>query len=65
LINLPIAAAPIPWQQFVESLNGMVGNARQNVGEPGYGSMPQLIFYYTAPSVCRKAAASAIADAVA
>ena len=28
-------AAPIPWQQFVESLNGMLGNARQNVGEPG------------------------------
>src|SRR6267378_5015496 len=32
--NLPIAT-PIPWQQFVESLNGMLGNTRQNVREPG------------------------------
>jgi hypothetical protein len=26
---------PIPREQFVESLNGMLGDARQNVGEPG------------------------------
>jgi hypothetical protein len=34
LINLPVAAAPIPREQFVESLNRMLGDARQNVGEP-------------------------------
>jgi hypothetical protein len=35
LINLEGAGAPIPWQQFVEPLNGMLGDVGQQVGEPG------------------------------
>jgi hypothetical protein len=35
LINVPDGGAPIPWQQFVEPLDGMLGDARENVGEPG------------------------------
>jgi hypothetical protein len=34
LINLAVAVAPIPREQFVESLNRMLGDARQDVGEP-------------------------------
>ena len=26
---------PIPWQQLVEPLNRMLGDASENVGEPG------------------------------
>ena len=35
LINVPDGGAPIPWQEFVEPLDGMLGDAVQNVGEPG------------------------------
>ena len=34
LISVPDGRAPIPWQQFVEPLDGMLGDARENVGEP-------------------------------
>jgi len=34
LIDVADSGAPIPWQQFVEPLDGMLGNARKDVGEP-------------------------------
>jgi hypothetical protein len=35
LVSLPVTAVPIPWQQFVEPLRGMLGDAGEHVGEPG------------------------------
>jgi hypothetical protein len=35
LIGLAITGAPIPWQQLVEPLRGIVGDAGEHVGEPG------------------------------
>jgi len=35
LINVSDGGAPIPRQQFFEFLDGMFGDARENVGEPG------------------------------
>jgi hypothetical protein len=37
LINGPDGGAPIPWQRVVEPLDRMLGDARENVGEPGLG----------------------------
>lgn len=30
-----VDGAPIPWQQFVEAVQGDVGDASENLGEPG------------------------------
>ena len=35
LIGLAITGAPIPWQQLVEPLRGILGDAGEHVGEPG------------------------------
>jgi hypothetical protein len=32
---LLVSVAPIPWQQLIEPLDRMLGDAVQNVGEPG------------------------------
>jgi hypothetical protein len=34
-MNLVFEASPIPRQQFVEPLNRMLGDTRQDIGEPG------------------------------
>jgi hypothetical protein len=35
LIGVAITGAPIPWQQLVEPLRGILGDAGEHVGEPG------------------------------
>jgi hypothetical protein len=35
LINVPDGGTPIPWQELVEPLDRMLGDACENVGEPG------------------------------
>jgi hypothetical protein len=34
-LNLPAGGLPVPRQQYGDALGGMIGNACENVGEPG------------------------------
>jgi hypothetical protein len=37
LIGLAVTGVPTPWQQLVEPLRGILGDAGEHVGEPGQG----------------------------